>query len=110
MVRSRLIFVFLILAYLGVTPAGVYTCACLVPAQPVMQQVVVDGLPEQSSVSDTAVATLITFFSLAFLVTVAFLLAAHRCGFRRWQSQWHLPLLFSEPPPTPPPHVAQILF
>ncbi|WP_420643274.1 hypothetical protein [Candidatus Leptofilum sp.] len=107
MLRSRLIFVVLFLAYLGVTPAGVYTCVCLVPVQPAPQQAMtVDEMPQQFDITNAVVVTLVNYFSLAFLVTAAFLLAASRSSFYPWRLHWQQPLLFSEPPPTPPPHFA----
>lgn len=104
MARSRFILIILILAYLGVTLAGVYTCACLVPADPVVQQVGGDDFSEKSTVKVTAVSTLIEFFPLAFAGMMAFLFADCRKYAHRWQFQWHNPPLFSQPPPTPPPH------
>ncbi|MEZ4590888.1 MAG: hypothetical protein R3D55_07055 [Chloroflexota bacterium] len=106
MIRSRLLFILLFLAYLGVTPAGVYTCACLVTAESVVQQIDFGEISGQVSVTETAVSTLLTFFSLTFATVLAFLLhkrQERRCCF--WV-EWHLPVLFFEPPPTPPPHFA----
>jgi hypothetical protein len=36
MIRSRFLFLLLLLAYVSLTPAGVYTCACFVPGEPVL--------------------------------------------------------------------------
>ncbi|MEZ4595070.1 MAG: hypothetical protein R3D55_28600 [Chloroflexota bacterium] len=106
MIRSRFLFILLFLAYLGVTPAGVYTCACLVTAEPIGQQIDFGEISEQVSVTETAVATLLSFFSLSFAMVLAFMLHKRqelRCCFL---FEWHPPVLFSEPPPTPPPHLA----
>lgn len=106
MIRSRLIFVLLFLAYLGVTPAGVYTCVCLVPAQPVLQQVSLDEHAGSGLAENTAVSALLSFFSLSFAMMLAFLLDKRPelgCCFL---FEWRTPSLFSEPPPTPPPHIA----
>ena len=106
MIRSRLIFVALFLAYLGVTPAGVYTCACLIPVEPTLHQLDLDEISEQSSVVSTAVATLLNFFSLTFMMVTVFLLVGRRFFSRRFAFFWLEPYRFCEPPPTPPPHFA----
>lgn len=106
MIRSRLIFVVLFLAYLGMTPVGVYTCACLMPTQPVLHQVDLDEISAQSSAFDTAVATLSSFFSLSFLVAAVFFLVKHQLFSFRFLLLWLEPYRFYEPPPTPPPHFA----
>ncbi|MCA9897368.1 MAG: hypothetical protein H6654_05260 [Ardenticatenaceae bacterium] len=104
MIRSRLIFVLLFLAYLGVTPAGVYTCACLVAAESVGQQGSLDEMSVQVVAADTAVATLLIFFSLNFVIAGVALLKKRQQPNRRLTVFW-LPLtLFCEPPPTPPPY------
>ena len=106
MIRSRLIFILLFLAYLGVTPAGVYTCACLVPAQTTAGQVNLDEISEHASVTDTAVGSLLSFFSLTFLTIGVLLVLVRRKCFYQGSLRWLEPSLFSEPPPTPPPHFA----
>ena len=105
MIRSRLIFITLLLAYLGVTPAGMYTCACLIPVQPALEQVHLGEVSEQSSFPNTtAVATLLSFFSLTFMMAATFILA-RRWKYRRcYEYLWLEPKWFCEPPPTPPPH------
>jgi hypothetical protein len=104
MVRSRLLFIILLLAYLGVTPVGVYTCACLMPEQPNLFQVDLDDISKQTSSPNTAVASLISFFSIAYMLAAALLLTARRsCHFQR-ALLWLEPNQFCEPPPTPPPH------
>lgn len=104
MIRSRLVFVLLFLAYLGVTPAGVYTCACLIPAGAALHQVDLDEISEQAPVVKTAVSTMLTFLSLTFMVTVAFVLAGRRTFRRLFALPWLEPYRFCQPPPTPPPH------
>ena len=106
MIRSRLIFILLFLAYLGVTPAGVYTCACLVLAEPIVQQINLDEISEQGSVMETAVASLLAFFSLSFATAGVFFLTIRQEQNRRLLFAWLTPTLFCEPPPTPPPHFA----
>ncbi|MAU00308.1 MAG: hypothetical protein CL608_24470 [Anaerolineaceae bacterium] len=104
MIRSRLIFITLFLAYLGLTPAGVYTCACLIPAQSAPHQIDLDEISEQASVVNTAVTTLLNFLSLTFLVAVAFMFAGRRSFRRLFAFLWLEPYRFCQPPPTPPPH------
>jgi hypothetical protein len=106
MIRSRLIFVILLLGYLGLTPAGVYTCACLIPAQPVLHQMDLDEISEQHSVVNTAVTTMLNFLSFTFLVSAASLLIGRRTFHRHFALLWLEPYRFCEPPPTPPPHFA----
>jgi hypothetical protein len=106
MIRSRLIFVILILAYLGITPAGVYTCACLIPAEPTLHQMELDEISEQSSLVNTAVSTLLNYLSLTFMVAAAFVLAGQRSFRCLFALSWLEPYRFCEPPPTPPPHFA----
>lgn len=105
MIRSRLIFITLFLAYLGVTPAGMYTCACLIPVQPALEHVNLDGISEQAALPNpTAVVTLLSYFSLTFIVAAALLLAG-RWKCRRYEFLWLEPYRFYQPPPTPPPHL-----
>lgn len=106
MIRSRLIFVILFLAYLGLTPAGVYTCACLLPAQPALHQIDLGEISEQPSVVNTAVSTVLNFLSLTFMAVTAFVLAGRRTFHRHFALLWLEPYRFCEPPPTPPPHFA----
>lgn len=106
MIRSRLIFIILFLAYLGMTPAGVYTCACLIPVEPALHQVDLDEFSEQSSVVNTAVTTMLIFFSLTFIVAAAFLFVGRHFSGRHFSHLWLEPYQFCEPPPTPPPHFA----
>lgn len=106
MIRSRLIFISLFLAYLGVTPAGVYTCACLMPAEPVLHQMDLDEVSEQASSVHTAVATLLSFLSLTFAMAAAFVLVGRRTFQRHFALLWLEPYRFCEPPPTLPPHFA----
>lgn len=104
MMQSRFVFVFLLLAYLSVTPAGVYTCACLVSAEPNAHEAMMHEHSEQGSMADTAVASLLSFFSLTFLTTGTLCFLARRKTVYRATLLWLEPSLFSEPPPTPPPH------
>ena len=107
MVRSRLLFTILFLAYLGVTPVGVYTCACFMPAQAELAQVELGDVSEQpSSLNSTAVATLLSYFSMAYLVAAALLFLARRSFDYYYAFFWLEPYRFCQPPPTPPPHFA----
>jgi hypothetical protein len=106
MIRSRLLFVLLFLAYLGVTPAGVYTCACLLPAQTPLQAVEIDEISVQTAAKETAVANIINYFSLTFLGAAIFMLVNRRKFDHRRPLLLLNPSLFFDPPPTPPPHFA----
>ena len=69
MLRSRFLFLLLLLAHIGLTPAGVYTCACLVTGEPALPvQATFEHLPEQIPAGHTAVCTILAFFSLSFIV------------------------------------------
>lgn len=57
MIRSRLLFLALLLAYLGMTLIGLYTCACLIPPQ-AAQQANFDDYVEDVPLTNTAAATL----------------------------------------------------
>ncbi len=106
MIRSRLIFITLFLAYLGVTPAGMYTCACLIPEQSALEQVNIDEISEHSSLPNTtAVVTLLSYFSLTFIVAAALILARRWKYRRHHEFLWLEPYRFYQPPPTPPPHL-----
>lgn len=107
MIRSRFLFLLLLLAYVSLTPAGVYTCACFVPGEPVLlAQVALDHLSDQNSDGHTAVCTMLAFLSLSFLLAGRIQLTAW-FGFV-WASLRPCcqPKEFSAPPPTPPPHFA----
>ena len=108
MIRSRLLFLGLLLAYLCLSPVGVYTCVCFVPDEAVESlHADWEGISEQTFLPnvDTAVSNLLAYFSLSFL-TISIL---------RQMAQFHsigtclsivkLPVEFIDPPPTPPPHV-----
>lgn len=106
MIRSRFLLILLLLTYLGMTPAGMATCACIIPGQPVMQQDGLGSVSEPSVVLETAVASLLSYFSLSIMIGALFLLTVSREYGHVGQFGWHRPYLFSEPPPTPPPHFA----
>ena len=105
MIRSRLLFIFLVLAYLGVTPVGAYTCACIIP-QSGSLQIDLDDIADQSSLPDTAVATLLGYLSLNFMLAAAVFLTMRRVYDRRLALLSLEPYRFCEPPPTPPPPLA----
>ena len=71
MIRSRLLFLFLLLANLGVSPMGVYACACLVPSQPadIFAEAEWDHHLEESLLPDTAVTAIIGFLTSSILIT-----------------------------------------
>jgi hypothetical protein len=106
MIRSRFLLILLLLAYLGMTPAGMATCACIIPGQPVVQQGVLGSVSEPSVALETAVSALLSYFSLSIMIGALFLLAVSRKYDHVGQFGWNRPYLFSEPPPTPPPHFA----
>ena len=107
MIRSRFLFLLLLLAYVSLTPAGVYTCACFVPGEPVLPaQVALDHLSDQNLDGHTAVCTMVAFLSLSFLLAGHISLVA-RFGLARASLRpYRQPKEFSAPPPTPPPHFA----
>ncbi|MCA9918930.1 MAG: hypothetical protein KC445_13305 [Anaerolineales bacterium] len=104
MIRSRLLLIILFVAYLGVTPAGVYTCACLYTTHSDVQQVDVGEFSGRASVADTAVTSLLSYISLSFLTAVVFVLSVRYGCCKMDPPPWRKPNLFSEPPPTPSPH------
>lgn len=106
MIQSRLFFLLLILSYLGVTPASVYTCACFMPVETAWQQLNVDEIVEEGFATNTAVASLLFYFSLTFMVAAAFTFLQQRPNFFGTLFTWLKPYVFYDPPPTPPPHFA----
>ena len=102
MIRSRLLFIFLFMAYLGVTPVGAYTCACLIP-ESAPTQIDLDDIPAQTSLTDTAVTTLLGYLSLTFMLVTAVFITVRREYERRSPFFCLEPTRFCEPPPTPPP-------
>lgn len=107
MIRSRLFLLLLLLIYLGVTPAGVFTCICFAPNQAfVPLQVGLDDLSEPTTVTHTAVSAILNYFSVSFLLAVAFSLRSRFRFSHTYLLQWLEPFEFKLPPPTPPPFVA----
>ncbi|MCB9009999.1 MAG: hypothetical protein H6656_21950 [Ardenticatenaceae bacterium] len=104
MIRSRLLFISLLLAYLGVTPAGVYTCACLMPADPAPEQLNLEDIANQpTNRVDTAVAAVLSYLTISFMLAAAFLFFARRAYCTGCPIFWLEPYRFCLPPPTPPP-------
>lgn len=107
MIRSRLLFLLLLLAYLGVTPAGVYTCACILSSESASAaQPGWGDFSEQTPLNDTAVASFLTYFSLTFLMAAVLSLGLRFKFHFICLPAWQQPDEFTEPPPTPPPHFA----
>ncbi|MBK8901035.1 MAG: hypothetical protein IPM53_07625 [Anaerolineaceae bacterium] len=107
MIRSRFLFLLLLLAYVGLTPAGIYTCACFVPGEPVLQeQDALDHPTGQVSSGHTAVSTLLTYLSLSFLTAAGLSLVTWYSCCRARVRPFHQPAEFVDPPLTPPPHFA----
>jgi hypothetical protein len=106
MVRSRFLFL-LLLAYVSLTPVGVYTCACFVPGEPALPAPeTLAQFSEQAPGGHTAVCTLLAYFSLTFLATAVVNLVTpwQKCRFCLRPCQE--PAEFVLSPPTPPPHFA----
>lgn len=107
MIRSRFLFLLLLLVHVGLTPAGVYTCACLMPGEPVLPApAAFDHLSEQSSAAHTAVCTILAFFSLSFLMAGGLHLVTWFGLGRASLRPYRAPSEFILSPPTPPPHFA----
>ena len=107
MIRSRFLFLLLLAAHVSLTPAGVYTCACLVTGEPALPApAVLDHFPDQIPGGHTAVCTLLAFLSLSFLMAGYIpLLARFGLGLASLRP-YRQPKEFIDPPPTPPPHFA----
>lgn len=107
MIRSHLLFLGLLFAYICFSPAGIYTCACLVPDEAVQSlHAEWEGFSEQTFLPnvDTAVSNLLAYFSLSFL-TISILRQIVRFKYiDTCQPIVKLPIEFIDPPPTPPPH------
>lgn len=107
MIRSRFLFLLLLVAHVSLTPAGVYTCACFVTGESgVPAQAALDHLPDQIPGGHTAVCTLLAFLSLSFLMAGRIPLNAWFGWGRASLRPYRQPKEFIDPPPTPPPHFA----
>ena len=104
MIRSRLLFLILLLAYLGMTPAGVYTCACLIPSQAALEQASFDAYVEDVPLTNTATDIMLGFMALSFILFGGLYLAANFNISQRLLYVCQEPHEFKHPPPTPPPH------
>jgi hypothetical protein len=102
--KSRLLFLLLLFTYVGVTPAGVFTCVCFVPNQSLVPlQVGWHDSPGPNPMPHTAVAQVLNYFSLSFLMALAFSMMKRYRYCHTYFPQWLEPFEFKPPPPTPPP-------
>lgn len=107
MIRSRFLFLLLLLIHVGLTPAGIYTCACLVPGESGMAAPTELGqLADQVPAGDTAVTTLLSFLALSFLMAGPLFMVTWFRHTRANLRPYRPPSEFILPPPTPPPHFA----
>ncbi len=108
MIRSRLLYLFLLLVHLGITPAGMYTCACFIPNQPILDQDNLNDIPQQSQSMkpDVVVDAIASFLALSFSFFVTLAVAKRSTICLAFNVFWFRPYEFKIPPPTPPPYVA----